>query len=140
MAEDLTDRRDAVLLAAALREVAGVELDPTTESGAVETGRVVWELMRDQTLLQRLLAVLAKIQESSSKKRSKSLSLNGFLASKILPDRAVTADLTQRPSSSCPWAGMPLPQGDRLGLAPSELQRGSASPPVDWPTVVPERH
>jgi hypothetical protein len=66
MAEDLTDRRDAVLLAAALREVAGVELDPTTESGAVETGRVVWELMRDQTLLQRLLAVLARLQEEAA--------------------------------------------------------------------------
>lgn len=66
MAEDLTNRRDAALLAAALREVTGVELDPTTEAGAVETGRVVWDLMQDQTLLQRLLAVLARLEEEAA--------------------------------------------------------------------------
>ena len=66
MAEDLTDCRDAAILAAALREVAGVELDPTTEAGAVETGRVGWDLMQDQALLQRLLAVLVSLEEEAA--------------------------------------------------------------------------
>lgn len=53
---------DPALLAAALREVAGIEVDPSTDTGAIEASRHVRRLMSDKRSLRRLLEVVARLE------------------------------------------------------------------------------
>ncbi len=53
---------DPALLAAALREVAGIEVDPSTDAGAIEASRHVRRLMGDKRSLRRLLEVVARLE------------------------------------------------------------------------------
>lgn len=66
MADDFAAGIDPAILAAALREVEGVELDPSTESGAVAAGLIVQRLMQDEESLRRLLDVLVRLAEEAS--------------------------------------------------------------------------
>lgn len=50
------------LLATALREVAGIEVDPSTEAGAIEASRHVRRLMGNERSLQRLLEVVVRLE------------------------------------------------------------------------------
>lgn len=65
MADDFTARIDPAILAAALREVEGVELDPSTESGAIAAGLIVQRMLQDEHSLQRLLEVLVRLEEAA---------------------------------------------------------------------------
>jgi hypothetical protein len=58
---DPTAHIAAPMLAAALREVAGVELDPSTPEGELESARVVSRLMADEATAQRLLTALEQL-------------------------------------------------------------------------------
>lgn len=53
---------DPALLASALREVAGIEVDPLTDAGAMEASRHVRRLMRNKRSLQRLLDVVVRLE------------------------------------------------------------------------------
>ena len=53
---------DPALLAAALREVAGIELDTSTDAGAMEASRHVRQLMGNKRELQRLLEVVVRLE------------------------------------------------------------------------------
>lgn len=66
MADDFTARIDPAILAAALREVEGVDLDPSTESGAIAASRIVQRVLQDEDSLQRLLDVLLRLEMEAS--------------------------------------------------------------------------
>lgn len=55
---DLTARISAPILAAALREVEGVEVDPSTPEGELESAQIVSRLMSDEASAERLLSAL----------------------------------------------------------------------------------
>lgn len=58
---------DPALLAAALREVAGIEVDPSTDAGAIEASRQVARLMRNKRSLQRLLKVVVRLETKAAR-------------------------------------------------------------------------
>lgn len=66
MADDFAARIDPAILAAALREAEGVEVDPSTQSGAVAAALIVQRVMQDEDALQRLLDVLVRLDETAS--------------------------------------------------------------------------
>lgn len=62
MADDSTARIDPAILAAALREVEGVDLDPSTDSGAIAAGLIVQRVLQDKDSMQRLLDVVLRLE------------------------------------------------------------------------------
>lgn len=57
---------DPALLAVALQEVAGVEVDPSTDAGAIEASRHVARLMRNKRSLRRLLEVVVRLETKAT--------------------------------------------------------------------------
>lgn len=53
---------DPAFLATALREVAGIEVDPSTEAGAIEASRHVRRLMGNRRSLHQLIEVVARLE------------------------------------------------------------------------------
>lgn len=57
---------DPALLATALQEVAGVEVDPSTDAGAMEAALHVARLMRRKRSLRRLLEVVVRLETKAA--------------------------------------------------------------------------
>lgn len=66
MVDDFASRIDPGILASVLREVEGVELDPSTESGAVAAAQVVRRLMQDEAKLEQMILVLLRLEEAAA--------------------------------------------------------------------------
>ena len=84
---------DPALLAAALREVAGIEVDLSTEMGAMEASRHVGRLMRRKGSLRRLLEVMIRLATEASGACANADGTLGPVAtsSEVFPDLPLSA-------------------------------------------------
>ena len=84
---------DPAVLAAALREVAGIDVDPSTEMGAMEASSHVGRLMRRKGSLRRLLDVMVRLATEASGARADTEEALGPVAtsSEVFPDLLMAA-------------------------------------------------